>query len=77
MDPERRVLSGEDIAVSDTPLAAHRSLLTEEFPWTAEAVYLNAASIGPLPARTRRAVEEYAEPRSAPLSPPPTRSSTR
>ena len=66
MNPERRVLSGGDIALSDTPLAAHRSLLAEEFPWTAEAVYLNAASIGPLPARTRRAVEEYAELRSAP-----------
>jgi selenocysteine lyase/cysteine desulfurase len=37
-----------------------------EFPWTAEAVYLNAASIGPLPARTRRAVEEFAALRSAP-----------
>jgi selenocysteine lyase/cysteine desulfurase len=37
-----------------------------EFPWTAEAVYLNAASIGPLPARTRRAVEEFAGLRSAP-----------
>jgi selenocysteine lyase/cysteine desulfurase len=66
MHPERRVLSGEDIALSDTPLAVHRSLLSEEFPWTSEAVYLNAASIGPLPARTRRAVEEYAELRSAP-----------
>jgi selenocysteine lyase/cysteine desulfurase len=66
MHPERRVLSGEDIALGDTPLAVHRSLLAEEFPWTSEAVYLNAASIGPLPARTRRAVEEYAELRSAP-----------
>ena len=37
-----------------------------EFPWTAEAVYLNAASIGPLPARTRRAVEEFAALRAAP-----------
>jgi cysteine desulfurase / selenocysteine lyase len=37
-----------------------------EFPWTAEAVYLNAASIGPLPARARRAVEEFAALRSAP-----------
>jgi selenocysteine lyase/cysteine desulfurase len=60
------MLSGEDIALSDTPLAVHRSRLAEEFPWTSEAVYLNAASIGPLPARSRRAVEEYAELRSAP-----------
>ncbi len=47
-------------------LTAHRALLTEEFPWTAETVYLNAASIGPLPARTRRAVEEFAALRAAP-----------
>jgi selenocysteine lyase/cysteine desulfurase len=60
------MLSGEDIALSDTPLAVHRSRLAEEFPWTSEVVYLNAASIGPLPARSRRAVEEYAELRSAP-----------
>ncbi len=50
-------------------LTAHRSLLTlreTDFPWTAEAVYLNAASIGPLPARSRRAVEEFAALRAAP-----------
>ena len=66
MSSERRVLSGEDIASSETPLTGHRALLAAEFPWTSEAVYLNAASIGPLPARTRRAVEEYADLRSAP-----------
>lgn len=38
----------------------------EEFPWTAEAVYLNAAGIGPLPERTRRAVEEFTRLRTAP-----------
>jgi len=38
----------------------------EEFPWTAEAVYLNAAGIGPLPERTRRAVEEFTRLRAAP-----------
>src|SRR5688572_24255679 len=37
-----------------------------EFPWTAEAAYLNAASIGPLPERSRRAVEEFAALRAAP-----------
>jgi cysteine desulfurase / selenocysteine lyase len=47
-------------------LTAHRSLVAEEFPRASEAVYLNAASIGPLPLRTRRAVEEYAVLRSAP-----------
>ncbi len=49
------------------PLTFDLSLIRGmEFPWTAEAVYLNAASIGPLPARTRRAVEEYAALRAAP-----------
>ena len=42
------------------------ALVAEEFPWTSESVYLNAASIGPLPARTRRAVEEFAALRAAP-----------
>ncbi len=49
------------------PLTFDLSLIRGmEFPWTAEAVYLNAASIGPLPARTRRAVEEFAALRAAP-----------
>jgi cysteine desulfurase / selenocysteine lyase len=47
-------------------LTAHQALLWTEFPWTSEAVYLNAASIGPLPLRTRRAVEEFAALRAAP-----------
>ena len=37
-----------------------------EFPWTSDAVYLNAAGIGPLPERSRRAVEEFAALRAAP-----------
>ena len=41
-------------------------LRSTEFPWTAEAIYLNAASIGPLPERTRRVVEEFAALRAAP-----------
>jgi selenocysteine lyase/cysteine desulfurase len=37
------------------------SLRRSEFPWTAErgAVYLNSASTGPLPERTRRAIQEF------------------
>lgn len=31
----------------------------EEFPWAGEAVFLNAASTGPLPRRSLEAVEEY------------------
>jgi selenocysteine lyase/cysteine desulfurase len=40
----------------------------EEFPWAAagEAVYLNAASTGPLPERTLRAQAEFSRKRAAP-----------
>ena len=37
-----------------------------EFPWTSESIYLNAAGIGPLPERSRRAVVEFAALRAAP-----------
>ncbi len=52
-----------------SPLTSHFSplaLRANEFPWTTEVVYLNAAGIGPLPERTRRAIEEFAALRSAP-----------
>lgn len=43
-------------------------LRREEFPWaaTGEAIYLNAASTGPLPERTLRAQQEYSRKRAAP-----------
>jgi selenocysteine lyase/cysteine desulfurase len=43
-------------------------LRREEFPWAAagEAVYLNAASTGPLPERTLRAQDEFSRKRAAP-----------
>ncbi len=43
-------------------------LRREEFPWAAagEAIYLNAASTGPLPERTLRAQMEYSRKRAAP-----------
>jgi cysteine desulfurase / selenocysteine lyase len=43
-------------------------LRREEFPWAAdgEAVYLNAASTGPLPERTLRAQAEFSHKRAAP-----------
>lgn len=37
-----------------------------EFPWTASSIYLNNASIGPIPERTRRALEEFNQKRTAP-----------
>jgi selenocysteine lyase/cysteine desulfurase len=38
-----------------------------EFPWTDETTYLNNASIGPLPERTRRTLDEFNRRRSAPF----------
>jgi selenocysteine lyase/cysteine desulfurase len=41
-----------------------------EFPWTEGTVYLNNASIGPLPERTRRVLEEFNARRAAPYKLP-------
>jgi selenocysteine lyase/cysteine desulfurase len=38
----------------------------EEFPALAGAIYLNSASVGPLPERTRRRLDEYSALRAAP-----------
>ncbi|OLC97904.1 MAG: hypothetical protein DMD29_13475 [Gemmatimonadetes bacterium] len=43
-----------------------KSLRATEFPWTAETIYLNNASIGPIPERTRRALDEFNAKRTAP-----------
>jgi selenocysteine lyase/cysteine desulfurase len=37
-----------------------------EFPWTSDTVYLNHASIGPLPERTRLTLERFNQRRAAP-----------
>ena len=61
--------AGGAVGSRSTLLTSHFSLLTlrsTEFPWTADAIYLNAAGIGPLPERSRRAVEEFAALRAAP-----------
>lgn len=59
-----------DIAYHPTRLRALRetlrSLRAAEFPWTADTVYLNNAAIGPLPERTRRALDEFTAKRTAP-----------
>src|SRR5438309_1408007 len=59
-----------DIAYHPTRLRAlrdpFRHLPPAEFPWTADTVYLNNASIGPIPARTRRALDELTAKRTAP-----------
>ena len=43
-----------------------RALRATEFPWTADTVYLNNASIGPIPERTRRALDQFTAKRTAP-----------
>jgi selenocysteine lyase/cysteine desulfurase len=46
------------------------ALRAAEFPWTERTVYLNNASIGPLPERTRLALEDFNRRRSAPYQLP-------
>src|SRR5437762_5476266 len=59
-----------DIAYHPTRLRAlrdqFRALRAAEFPWTADTVYLNNASIGPIPERTRRALDEFTAKPTAP-----------
>lgn len=43
-----------------------RELRDREFPWTAATTYLNNASIGPIPERTRLALEAFNAKRTAP-----------
>jgi len=43
-----------------------RALRDAEFPWTADTIYLNNASIGPIPERTRRVVDTFTSKRTAP-----------
>ncbi len=43
------------------------ALRRDEFPWTAETIYLNNASIGPLPERTRLALDAFNRRRAAPF----------
>jgi selenocysteine lyase/cysteine desulfurase len=43
-----------------------RQLRASEFPWTADTVYLNNASIGPIPERTRRILDAFNAKRTAP-----------
>jgi selenocysteine lyase/cysteine desulfurase len=54
-------------------LTSHFSLAdlrSTEFPWTADTIYLNNASVGPLPERTRRVLEEFNRKRAAPFQLP-------
>ena len=41
-------------------------LAAAEFPWSREAIWLNSASTGPLPERTRQAVDAFNRKRATP-----------
>lgn len=56
MNDEEGVGAGFDVGV----------LRATEFPWTSDTVYLNNASIGPLPERTRLTLDRFNQRRSAP-----------
>src|SRR5215207_7544887 len=60
MSPATHVIPEYDVA----------GLRQREFPWTAETVYLNHASVGPLPERTRIALETFNRKRAAPFQLP-------
>jgi cysteine desulfurase/selenocysteine lyase len=73
----QRLVSGEQ---EEAPIAAPASspspgydiaeLRRTEFPWTRETTYLNHASVGPLPERTRVSLEEFNRKRAAPFQLP-------
>src|SRR5207247_8696745 len=58
-----------DIAYHPTRLRAlrdqFRALRAAEFPWTADTVYLTNGNLGPLPDRTRPALDESTATRTA------------
>jgi cysteine desulfurase/selenocysteine lyase len=68
---------GEVAKQARSPLPAHRSptydvgeLRRTEFPWSGETIYLNHASIGPLPERTRVCLDAFNRRRAAPFQLP-------
>ncbi|HKI93950.1 MAG TPA: aminotransferase class V-fold PLP-dependent enzyme [Gemmatimonadales bacterium] len=59
--------------MTTTPsLDTFRALRDREYPWTRETIYLNNASVGPLPERTRRALDEFDALRATPQRLPDT-----
>ncbi|HET6777418.1 MAG TPA: aminotransferase class V-fold PLP-dependent enzyme [Gemmatimonadales bacterium] len=62
-------MRGEDEGPAQTEsgsAADFAELRRKEFPWTSDTTYLNNASIGPLPERTRLTLEEFNWKRAAP-----------
>ncbi len=69
--------TGIEKVSSLSPLTSHFSpgydvaeLRRTEFPWASDTTYLNNASIGPLPERTRRVLDEFNRKRAAPFQLP-------
>jgi len=55
-----------DLAVTTEIRSFVRELRNREFPWTGATTYLNNASIGPIPERTRLVLESFNAKRTAP-----------
>jgi cysteine desulfurase / selenocysteine lyase len=62
-------MSAEAVHVQAVPIDS-AALRAAEFPWTAETTYLNHASIGPLPERTRAALDAFNRRRTMPFNLP-------
>ena len=62
-------MSAEAVHFEAQPIDCE-TLRATEFPWTAETTYLNHASIGPLPERTRLALDAFNRRRSMPFNLP-------
>jgi cysteine desulfurase/selenocysteine lyase len=74
---ERERLDSDREHEAVLPLTSHLSpgydlaeLRRTEFPWTRDTVYLNNASVGPLPERTRMVLEAFNRKRAAPFQLP-------
>ncbi len=74
---ETREHSGNAGETVPPPATSHRlpgynlaELRRTEFPWTESTVYLNNASVGPLPERTRAVLEAFNRKRAAPFQLP-------
>jgi cysteine desulfurase/selenocysteine lyase len=52
--------------MNDLATAAFAQIRAREFPWTASHIYLNNASVGPLPERTQQAIARVAAKRREP-----------
>jgi cysteine desulfurase/selenocysteine lyase len=73
---DERLPRERDAAVL-SPLTSHLSpgydlaeLRRTEFPWTRDTIYLNNASVGPLPERTRMVLDAFNRKRAAPFQLP-------